>query len=92
MNATVVKKAYATVDGHSWVVSYSQGTLSKLKPPTEDRKTKMITEKMLMNMSRYWYSVARNDSAPAKTEKKMSLIFSTDNTNQHHERKSTFRN
>ncbi len=92
MNATVVKKAYATVDGHSWVVSYSQGTLSKLKPPTEDRKTKMITEKMLMNMSRYWYSVTRNDSAPAKTEKKMSLIFSTDNTNQHHKRKSTFRN
>jgi hypothetical protein len=45
-----------------------------------------------MNMSRYWYSVARNDSAPAKTEKKMSLIFSIDNTNQHHERKSTFRN
>jgi hypothetical protein len=39
-------------------------------------------------MSRYWYSVARNDSAPAKTEKKMSLIFSTDNTNQHHERKA----
>ncbi len=64
------------------MVSYSQGTLSHLKPPTDERKTKMITEKMLINMRRYWYSVARNDSAPAYHQAKISSIFFKHNANQ----------
>ncbi len=65
------------------MVSYSQGTLSHLKPPTDERKTKMITEKMLINMRRYWYSVARNDSAPAYRQAKISSIFFKQNVNQY---------
>jgi hypothetical protein len=50
MNATVLKNALAMDEGQLTVSSKSHGTLSKLKPPTEARKTKMITEKIPMKI------------------------------------------
>jgi hypothetical protein len=48
---------------------YVQGWLFVLNPSTEPRKRKITTAKIDMKIPTYWYSVKRNDVAPAHKKK-----------------------